>query len=501
MATIAERLLSHIVAMDRLRILGRLRSRHAKWSRKVIGRKPLAQVLLQTVAEASSRPGCTPRQKELRKQCQQLENTTEQLESNNTPKEQHRILIQTVQLFHSLDISDMGGLLSDQREVNSCTQDYLSKNVRKLARYAEVARNLANAARNPKYLLFRHIAISGVSFKQIEAQSFRSTLETFDKSLMRLKMSINPSDKKPGALEIIRQNHEKCAWKANDSGKVHAEIQLLFFYEASKQARRPRVICSSKSACYLCDLFIKCHGKFSIPQTHGRIYNKWTFPAYMPQHKAAFADLLRAATMMNDAIEGRISVLASSQRPRLAPPNESVVGICQPWSTTSTLVPLQEVPSPTDGIVAGASEAPAPHEVIEESKQTHYQPSLATLSESERSQHLSTKGASFDIASTDIAVVHTTSLTLDLSMSNEAIDEHRKMSDEQRPIRVTVKPVTDQNCSGDSGANVFPVDVNAIPTGCETVVAVGPGLPQNRLSFATKSEIIEVKFEYVPLCV
>jgi hypothetical protein len=54
--------------------------------------------------------------------------------------------------------------------------------------------------------------------------------------------------------------------------KVHAEIQLLFFYEAHPSRRRPRFICSSKSACYLCNLFFSLHGGFYVPRTHGRLY-------------------------------------------------------------------------------------------------------------------------------------------------------------------------------------------------------------------------------------
>jgi hypothetical protein len=44
--------------------------------------------------------------------------------------------------------------------------------------------------------------------------------------------------------------------------KVHAEIQLLFFHEVHPSRRRPRFICSSKSACYLCNLFFSLHGGF-----------------------------------------------------------------------------------------------------------------------------------------------------------------------------------------------------------------------------------------------
>lgn len=61
---------------------------------------------------------------------------------------------------------------------------------------------------------------------------------------------------------------------------VHAEIQILTFYElnAATNSSSPRVIGSSKAACYLCDLFIKHHGWFLVTNTHGRIHTQWTVP-------------------------------------------------------------------------------------------------------------------------------------------------------------------------------------------------------------------------------
>jgi hypothetical protein len=63
--------------------------------------------------------------------------------------------------------------------------------------------------------------------------------------------------------------------KSGYLSKVHAEIQLLFYYETYNVSLPPRVICSNKSACHLCHLFLKLHGQYHIPRTHGRIYEKW----------------------------------------------------------------------------------------------------------------------------------------------------------------------------------------------------------------------------------
>lgn len=59
---------------------------------------------------------------------------------------------------------------------------------------------------------------------------------------------------------------------------VHAEVQLILFYEQNVKTPPPRAIGSSKSACFLCDLFISKHGKFRISHSHNRLYEQWTIP-------------------------------------------------------------------------------------------------------------------------------------------------------------------------------------------------------------------------------
>ncbi|KZL65166.1 ott 1508-like deaminase [Colletotrichum incanum] len=59
---------------------------------------------------------------------------------------------------------------------------------------------------------------------------------------------------------------------------VHAEVQLILHYERVSCVPTPRFIGCSKSACFLCDLLIKRHGRFQISFAHQRIYPKWTMP-------------------------------------------------------------------------------------------------------------------------------------------------------------------------------------------------------------------------------
>ena len=61
---------------------------------------------------------------------------------------------------------------------------------------------------------------------------------------------------------------------------VHAEMQIVAYYgnTSNNSVLVPRVIGASKSACYLCNLFIQLHGQFFITKTHGHLYERWNFP-------------------------------------------------------------------------------------------------------------------------------------------------------------------------------------------------------------------------------
>jgi hypothetical protein len=58
--------------------------------------------------------------------------------------------------------------------------------------------------------------------------------------------------------ESLSEIKDFVAHEAASSCSVHAEIQLLFYHEKHPPKIPPRIICSSKKACFLCNLFIKC---------------------------------------------------------------------------------------------------------------------------------------------------------------------------------------------------------------------------------------------------
>lgn len=105
---------------------------------------------------------------------------------------------------------------------------------------------------------------------------------------------------------------------------VHAEVQLLWYYETNACEIRPRVIGSSKKACFLCNLFFRLHGGYITPATHGRLYTKWGLPR-TDNRKAHAAGLDGTVHGMIEVVKHKLEgELNSPQRPR-PPPAESVI--------------------------------------------------------------------------------------------------------------------------------------------------------------------------------
>lgn len=78
---------------------------------------------------------------------------------------------------------------------------------------------------------------------------------------------------------------------------VHGEVQLILFYERNPTLPPPRAIGSSKSACLLCDSFIRKYGRYGISRSHMNLYSKWTIPecAWMSSdQRRKFRDIIKA---------------------------------------------------------------------------------------------------------------------------------------------------------------------------------------------------------------
>ena len=149
--------------------------------------------------------------------------------------------------------------------------------VSKLAHYSALSRFLVQAAQ--KYPVFRQVQVSAVKFGPPHLSITRLDCMTADIIQKRL---IGPKLEKIASKCSIawsRSIEDHVCQEATTPVPVHAEIQLLMHYERSPCDLPPRVIYSSKQACFLCNLFFKIHGKLTVPSTHGRLYEKWALPA------------------------------------------------------------------------------------------------------------------------------------------------------------------------------------------------------------------------------
>ncbi|KFY64604.1 hypothetical protein V496_03141 [Pseudogymnoascus sp. VKM F-4515 (FW-2607)] len=255
-----EALLRQVVVLDMDRILSRLRSRHSKSIRPT--RQPFVAQLHSAINDKSLKSTV-----DLTNGVGDLQDLFTQLEDISDIRSEiglaHRLISDIVRKADALIPPTNLSLLLKDLKLNPSLKSHLPNTLGKLGRYYSAASWLVCAARNKKCRVFQTIAVEPV------------------------KIDV------PHSLE-------------NSHVKVHAEIQLLFFYEMHPELPRPQVICSSKSACYLCNLFFRLHGVFYIPRSHGRLYDKWTLPDWLPVPPERRAELGDLVTRLDVALKARM---------------------------------------------------------------------------------------------------------------------------------------------------------------------------------------------------
>ncbi|PLB47584.1 hypothetical protein P170DRAFT_409773 [Aspergillus steynii IBT 23096] len=161
--------------------------------------------------------------------------------------------------------------------------------VNKTSRYWEAARFLYRTAK--KVPLARKMRTVPVHLPK-EAFKIPST-NTYTPDLVKKVTEASPKGRQQKLLKEICRNLGLSEQEAKDKfsrqvkntltkAKIHAEVQIIAYCESRSQLVLPRVICSSKDACFLCNLFIKVYGKTNTPRSHGRLYPGWRLPC-LPQ--------------------------------------------------------------------------------------------------------------------------------------------------------------------------------------------------------------------------
>jgi len=280
-------LFRQIVILDRSRIRSRLRFRHATvWRQKRTRDKP---AILQLLNKTVNYPPVDPREKTARAriararlQCAQLLRTFEIFESvsDDDPsiRRSNDVLVDLLIQISELEMASVALALLISPTRNHELRTVLPQTLAKLGRYYTIACDLINAARGSQCVLFKRISIKPLQEPATNLAPNSRGLASNDEVLGRF--ADDTYCYQDGDPLAARTKYHSRISALPSLRKVHAEIQLLFFYEQNPDLLRPRSLCSSKSACYVCNLFIKAHGLYHVPRTHGRLYDRWVLPEY-----------------------------------------------------------------------------------------------------------------------------------------------------------------------------------------------------------------------------
>ena len=351
-----------IVTLDYFRILSRLRSRHAKKTSRSKDKPVLLTLLSTALHDQSIQPSPNITDLELKIVRTQV-NTLEALfkrfedipEHCAASPEVQDMAMDLITLMHNMaSQTKLKSALESSTKLDNGLKNFLPEAIGKLGRYYSISQELVCAARNKEYSIFHSVVIET---SPIRPPSQPSSVDkkfhplTALQGIIRPRTAVQSKALKPSLerclgkpLQAILDNFRSIIADYYQFVKVHAEIQLLFFYELNPGRLRPRVICSSKSACYLCNLFFKLHGQFYIPRTHGRLYYKWTLPNWhtlLPDMRRRDFDVL--LMQFSDVLKVKIRAALERGPVRVDHPNERVSVMPTRWPSSNITQALSSV--------------------------------------------------------------------------------------------------------------------------------------------------------------
>lgn len=290
--------------------------------------------------------------------------------SDYTKNASREILIELLIQISEFDVCSLEKALGSTRVIDPSLKASLPLALSKIGRYYHIACDLVDAARSPQYTLFRRISVQAIDKPHLDMVFIADHSAGFEEVFRRVTSSSHQyrhTDFDPQTVSAVRTKFQKRIADSATAWKIHAEVQILLFYKQTPQMIRPRIIGSSKSACYLCNLFIQSHGQFQVSRSHGRLYDRWILPAWPLDQVPANRHLRSAVDKLNGALEAKIiSVLNDKQLP-FAHPAESVLIFRQPWSPNPTLSNISNretkaIHETTDSVSVGPSRGPTePH--------------------------------------------------------------------------------------------------------------------------------------------
>lgn len=190
-------------------------------------------------------------------------------------------------VYHLWRVGELQDLLSTipNRMIDPTSRKNLLNIINKVSRYREAAKFLYRTAKKIPLVRRMKIVLVGLPqsvFQKIPANQCTPTLPSTVSRISALHGQ-------QGNISQVCQLLNVSEVEANDrfaqqtrktlkDAKIHAEIQLLFYCELEASKLPPRVVCSTKDACFLCNAFIRMFGKIHTPRCHGRLYPGWRLP-------------------------------------------------------------------------------------------------------------------------------------------------------------------------------------------------------------------------------
>ena len=99
---------------------------------------------------------------------------------------------------------------------------------------------------------------------------------------------------------------------------------MAIYHETRRSQSLPRMIGSSKAACYLCDAFIRAHGIFQVSKAHRQVYNQWTVPGSPRLDARTMHRLSAALGQVDEEVREELSLAQGCRRGRLYPFQSSI---------------------------------------------------------------------------------------------------------------------------------------------------------------------------------
>lgn len=285
-----------IIALCRNRILTRLRSKHAeesyypwKGNQKFLGivvRKFIEKLERYETAESVLLEIQARHLKRHRPALRGLLAELDNFEAADNPHHEDlsRIVRSITRVIDTVPIKNLLESLRPQ-DMERELQTWLLGCFMKIRRYSEVASILCHRARRiPMLRNVRVQIISSVSNLRgpsIESENIMSiwqSLARFQYNGETVQMEMLPGWLRR-RVQSSSNEYTKNVRNLLKEAKVHAEIQLLVYYEKHQvQCIRPRILAASKKACALCNTLILMHGAYRVPKSHGKLYRGWRLP-------------------------------------------------------------------------------------------------------------------------------------------------------------------------------------------------------------------------------